>query len=227
MTIRPRRPRAIRALLAASLSLALLSAHAHSVWLEPADDGALRIRFAEPDGKFETSPGHLDELSAVTVHAEATPGTPTPLEATKKRDHFQIAGSSAAQVTAAEATYMVMGAPGRPGRKPVFHARWHPNGAPPPAPGLNLDLVPTGKPGEIRAFFRGKPLGGVTATLRLPDERERELTADADGFLRFTPEQKGVHQIRIARHRETLPGFHQGRAHDLTSHNACLAWIEP
>ena len=49
--------------------LAMLAANhlrAHSVWIEPAD-GKLVIRFAEPDGKFERSPGHLDNLSAPIV----------------------------------------------------------------------------------------------------------------------------------------------------------------
>lgn len=38
---------------------------------------------------------------------------------------------------------------------------------------------------------------------------------------------KGLHQLGIARHRESVPGFHLGREHDLTSHNACLTWLQP
>ena len=39
--------------------VAATTARAHSVWIEP-EGGQLVIRFAEPDGKLEKSPGHLD-----------------------------------------------------------------------------------------------------------------------------------------------------------------------
>lgn len=212
---------------AVGVLLATLVAQAHSVWIEPTKEGGLVLRFAEPDGKFETSPGHLDELSAIAAFSSVTNGAPSSIEAVKKSDHFALVGASSTNAAGAEATYVVMALAGKAGRKPVFYARWHPFGAPVPTPGLNLDLVPTGKTGEVRVYLRGKPLGGVAAILRLPDEREREITADGDGLLRFTPEQKGLHQIRIARHRESGTGFHLGREYDTISHNACLAWIQP
>lgn len=213
--------------LAVGTALATLVTQAHSVWIEPTPDGGLALRFAEPDGKFETSPGHLDELSAIAAFSGITNGAPTAIEAVKKKDHFLLVGASSTNAAGAEATYVVMALAGKAGRKPVFYARWQPSGAPIPAPGLNLDLVPTGKSGEVRAYLRGKPLAGVAAILRFPDEREREITADAEGLLRFNSDQRGLHQIRIARHRETSAGFHLGREHDVISHNACLAWIQP
>lgn len=207
--------------------LTTLVAPAHSVWLEPTTEGGLALRFAEPDGKFETSPGHLDELSALAAFSSITNGEPSAREAIKRTDRFVLVGASSTNAAGAEASYVVMPLAGKAGRKPVFYARWHPVGAPAPTPGLNLDLIPTGRSGEVRAYFRGKPLGGVAAILRLPDEREREINADAEGFLRFSSNQKGLHQIRIARHRESGSGFHQGREHDTLSHNTCLTWIQP
>jgi len=44
----------------------------------------------------------------------------------------------------------------------------------------------------------------VKATLRTPDEVEKEVTADAEGFVRFESKQSGQHHLSIARHRETL-----------------------
>jgi len=204
-----------------------LSAGAHSVWIEPTAEGRLVVRFAEPDGKLEKSPGHLDELTFPVAFSVITNGAALAVETVKKSDHFLLVGVASTNVAAAETTYIVMGAQGKPGRKPVFYARWHPAGAPPPVPALNLDLVPTVELGEVRVYLRGKPLGGVKAVLRSPDERERELTADEQGYLRFASDQKGLHHLRIARHRESLPGYHLGREHDLTSHNACLSWLQP
>ena len=76
-------------------------------------------------------------------------------------------------------------------------------------------------------YFRGKPLGGIKATLRTPDEKEQELTADAEGFLRFKSNQSGQHLLSIAHHREPLAGFHGGRAYEQTSHNCSLTWQQP
>lgn len=208
---------------AAIVAAAALRAVAHSVWIEPLASGELAIRFAEPDGRLEKSPGHLDELQHPAAWKNS--GTnPVPVTVEKKPDHFRLASTTAAEAIQIETAYPVMTSPGRPGRRPFFYARWQPPSAGPATPALTLDLVPTGKPGEVRAFFRGKPLPGVKATLRTPDEKERELTADDDGLFRFESRQSGVHLLTIARHREALPGFAGGQAYELTSHNAALTW---
>jgi len=62
----------------------------------------------------------------------------------------------------------------------------------------------------------------VKAILRTRDEKEQELTADAEGFVRYAMTQTGIHFLRIARPREPLAGFHLGKEFDQTSHNACL-----
>ncbi len=124
----------------------------------------------------------------------------------------------------AETTFTV-----RAGRQPIFT----PVGSRPKrataVPLLTLDLVPTGKPGEVRAYFRGKPLGGIAATLRMPDEAEQELTADAEGWLRFAVKQSGQYLLTIAHYREPQPlaGFHAGQAYTETSHNCALTWRQP
>ena len=87
--------------------------------------------------------------------------------------------------------------------------------------------MPTGKPGEARVYFRGQPLGGIKATFRTPDDKEQELTADADGYLRYNSNQSGQHHLSIAHHRENIAGFHLGRAYTQTSHNAALTWRQP
>ncbi|HAB19671.1 MAG TPA: hypothetical protein DCE44_24960 [Verrucomicrobiales bacterium] len=196
------------------------SALAHSVWIEPAN-GQLVIRFAEPDGKFEKSPGYLDSLSTPVAFVWVT-NTPVPIQAEKRSDHFLLAGASPTNLACAETSFTV-----RAGRKPNFYARWQSDGTVAAAPLLTLDLVPTGKPGEVRAYFRGQPLGGIKAKLRTPDEKEQDLTADSQGFLRFTSAQKGLHLLTLAHHRENLVGFHGGRPYEQNSHNASLTWSQP
>jgi len=213
----------IRHLLAVICILAGLAAsqtHAHSVWIEPSDSKMV-IRFAEPDGRFEKSPGYLDSLSPPNAFILVT-NAPATIEAPKKSNHFLLTGATPTNTACAETIFTVRG-----GRKPHFYARWQPAVAEPPKPLLTLDLVPTGKPGEVRVYFRGQPLGGVKATLRTPDEKEKELAVDSEGYLRFTLNQSGQHLLTIAHYREPLAGFYGGQPYTQTSHNASLTWIQP
>jgi hypothetical protein len=195
-------------------------ATAHSVWIE-VNNGQLVIRFAEPGNSFETSPGYLDNLSFPVAFTVIT-NAPTALEPSKKSDLFLLGGASPTNIACAETSFTVRG-----GRKPIFYARWQPVNGEASKPFLTLDLVPTGKIGEVRAFFRGQPLGHVAATLRGPDEKEQELTTDADGFLHFESKQSGQYLLTIAHYREPLAGFHAGQPYKETSHNAALAWRQP
>lgn len=199
----------------------------HSVWIEPDAAGQPVIRFGEPGAKLETSPGHLDGVAPPTAFVFGPDGTPKTLDAPRQRDHFALEGLSSTNVICLETAYAVMITPGNLGRKPVFYARWHPAGSGAARPALTLDLVPTGQEGEVRVFFRGKPLGGVTAALRTPDGKESELRADALGYVRFHSDQTGLHHLSIGRHRESLGGFHGGVAYETTSHNVALTWRQP
>lgn len=202
------------------LSLAASSALAHTVWIEPLD-GKLVARFAEPGNDFETSPGHLDSLTAPVAFVLVT-NAPSAIQVPKKSDHFLLAGASPTNAIGLESIFTVRG-----GRKPHFYARWHPSVGPAALPLLTLDIVPTGKKGEARAWFRGQPLANIKAALRTPDGKEQELAADAEGYIRYNSGQSGQHLLTIAHHRESIAGFHAGRAYQQTSHNAALTWIQP
>jgi hypothetical protein len=197
-----------------------LSASAHTVWIE-IKDGHLVIRFAEPGSDFETSPGYLDSLSLPDAFILVT-NSPVSIESSKKNDYFLLTGTAATNVAGLETAFTVRG-----GRKPYFYARWQPANGGAGIPLLNLDLVPTGKAGEARAYFRGKPLGGVTATLRGPDGNEQEITADSDGFLHYASKQSGLYLLTIAHYREPISGFYNGVAYTETSHNCALTWQKP
>jgi len=208
-------------LVLAVATLAWVDARAHSVWIEPMKDGPLVIRFAEPDGKFEKSPGYLDSLSAPLAFLLVT-NAPVAIDTPKSTNFFRLVGASPTNVVGVETAFTV-----RAARKPFFYARWQPAGAGAGTPFLTLDIVPTGNPGEARVFLRGKPLGGVKATLRTPDDKDQELVADDGGILRFKSDQSGQHLLTVAHQREPIAGFHLGRAYEQTSHNAALTWRQP
>jgi hypothetical protein len=194
---------------------------AHTVWIEPAANDQLVIRFAEPGEAFETSPGYLDGLFEPMVFGIATNGAQI-VRAQKLPDGYMLPGLTPAGAVCVETAHAIRG-----GRKPIFYSRWQPTHWAAAKPSLTLDLVPTGNPGEVRAFFRGVPLAGIQASLRMPDQSETGLTADSDGFIRFAAAQSGVYLLTIAHHREPIAGFHLGRAHEQTSHNVALTWRRP
>ena len=197
-----------------------VEAQAHTVWIEPLG-GKLVIRFAEPAGSYEKSPGFLDSLSGPMAFSVVT-NAPSAVESPKSTNHFAMVGASQTNVAGVETIFTV-----RAARKPHFYARWQPTGAGAGTPTLTFDLVPTGKPGEARVYFRGQPLGGLKATLRTPDDGEKEIPVDAEGYIRFESKQSGLHLLTIPHYRESTAGFHLGRAYQQTSHNTALSWVQP
>lgn len=164
--------------IAAALIISAANVRAHAVWIEILN-GRLVARFAEPSGNYEKSPGFLDSLSGPSAFTVIT-NSPVLIESPKSTNHFQLVNAATTNVTGVESTFTV-----RAGRKPHFYARWQPAGAEAGMPMLTFDIVPTGKPGEARVYFRGQPVGGLKATLRTPDDTEKDIAVDADGYVRF------------------------------------------
>ncbi len=197
-----------------------LETEAHTIWIEPLG-GKLVIRFAEPAGSYEKSPGYLDSLSGPSAFTMVT-NAAVMVESTKSTNHFLMANASPTNAAGVESIFTV-----RAARKPHFYARWQPAGAGAGTPFLTFDLVPTGKPGAARVYFRGRPLGGLKATLRRPDDTEQEISVDSEGYVRFESKQSGLHLLTIPHYRESTAGFHLGQAYQQTSHNTALTWLQP
>ncbi len=199
--------------------------NAHSVFLEPNDQGKLIVRFAEFGDDPETSPGFLDHLDALTAWSIRGAVTPTTFIAEKKSDRFDI-NASAEDDTLVESGFPVMTRGSSPARKPHFYARWVPSFMEPKSPQLTLDIVPTGNPGEIQVFFRNKPLPGVELTLYTPKANDQELKSDDKGIVRFQSDEKGLFMLKVGRYREERRGFDRGKLFHLVSHNCSLTWIQ-
>lgn len=198
---------------------------AHSVYFEALDDGQLVIRFGTFGDDYEESPGYLDSLDAIYVWKIGAEESPEALDPKKAKQGFTIEAKES-DTTSAHSGFIIMTRGSSPARKPYFYARWAPDFNQKPKPTLTLDLIPTGKPGEVQAFFRQKPLVGATATLYTPEANDQELTADEKGIFTFTtnPEEKGLYMLKIGRHREDLAGFDRGAPFELSSHNCSLTW---
>ena len=209
----------------AAISLLPLAASAHSVWIEELEGNAC-VRFAQWGDEFETSPGHLDsfaEVSGWTLDAE---GKPSLFDVAKKKDHFFLGKLDGLKPIFAQAQFAVRKLhDDKPARAPIFYCRWQAEGAGAGTPALTMDIVPTGKLGEARVYFRGKPLGNVEVGLFVPSKDEQKLTSDAEGFVRAPDASKpGNYLFTIARYSEDLAGFFNGVPFAITSHSASLYW---
>ena len=203
-----------------------LKSDAHSVWLEDTPEGKLVLHFGEPGEDLEKSPGHLDEMDYPVIWTPGADGKPSLYKVEKKSDHYAILGAAAGQVALADTGYAVLAAKDKPGRKPFFYARWHVAGAV-AAPAMNFDIVPTGEPGTVRVYFRGKPLPEVKITLRPPKGEDKQLVADKDGVAHFETTGPGLYLMTCAHQREPVPGFAGGLSYEMASHNCSLAWRQP
>lgn len=211
----------------ALLSLLPLSASAHSLWIEELPDAAgVGVRFAEWGEDFEVSPGHLDSFVQVSGWTLDDKGEPQIFEVSKKKDHFLLGKLPAGKAAFAQAQFTVRKLhEDKPARAPIFYCRFQPEGAGEGKPSLTLDIVPTGKPGEARVYFRGKPLPDVEIGLHAPGQDQQKLKADGEGFVRVADLSKpGPYLLTVARYSEDLPGFFNGVPFGITSHSASLYW---
>lgn len=209
---------------------AVCATHAHSVWIEDTTDKQLVVRFGEVGETYEKSPGHLDSLTLPLAWTADQDGKLAPLVVQTKADHFLFVAGLPGKPALGETRFPVMQHGKNPASWPQFYVRWQPVGAPVPAePALTLDLVPTEKAGEIRIFFRGKPLPGAVVKVHgqgKPEGKEDKITADAEGRIQFTPGAAGLVML-TCNHREKVNGYAGGKAYDLTSHNSSLTWRQP
>lgn len=217
----------VRSLILALALLLPLRGWAHSVWIEPLPDGQLCVRFAQWGDDYEKSPGHLDSFAEASGWTLDEQGKSQDFAVEKKSDHFLLPKSEAGKAAYAQLPFAIRKLhDDKPARAPIFYCRWQPEGAGAGKPALTMDLVPTGKPGEARVYFRGKPLPDVEVLIMTPDFNEKKTKADAEGLVRIEDTSKpGPYLLSVARYSEELPGFYRGVPFGVSSHSASLCWV--
>ena len=222
-------PRSLTSAFAAGL-LALVPSvtFAHSLWIEELPNGQLCVRFAQWGDDYEKSPGNLDPFVQVTGWAPDAEGKPALFDVEKKSDQFFLGKADATKPAFAQARFIVRQLhKDKPARAPIFYCRYQPNINVAAEPTTDMDIVPTGKPGEARVYFRGKPLADTEVFFFNPAFEEKKLKSDAEGFVRITEAdaaKPGPYLLAVARYSEDLPGYFLGVPFAITSHSASLSW---
>ena len=201
---------------AALLSLGISgTASAHFLWLEAAGDDA-RLYFGEFEENLrEASPGLLDRLTPlpeakVIASAGAKPAkiekSPTSFVVTGPRGATDSIVAEQVRVNERKQGDKVTRTLGRLG------ARFVPDFAERP-PVLPLDIVPAGKPGVIRVFYKDKPLAKAKLELINESGWKRELRTDEQGMLSVGLPWRGNYVIEVE-HLDATPGTLGADAYD-------------
>ena len=104
-------------------------------------------------------------------------------------------------------------------------ARWVASLAKPVAPTAALDLVPTGKPGQLKVVFHGAPLPKAKVELVSPSGWAREATSGDDGTVTFALPWKGQYVAEV-KHSDKTPGEAQGQKYGEVSHLITLSFVQ-
>ena len=73
------------------------------------------------------------------------------------------------------------------------------------APTLDLDIVPTGKRGQLSVVFRGKPLARAEVTITAASGWEHTLYTDDAGLVTVTTPWKSLYVVSV-HHTDDSPG---------------------
>lgn len=203
------------------------TAHAHQVWLENAG-GQARLHFGEFNENLrETSPGLLDKFKGVPTLEQQGPGASAPrVQGQRGKDAFTYTVAGTPQTLFAAPTYPLIDRSKRNLPAMVWQpsARWVAGLAQPVAPTAPLDLVPTGKPGELKVVYQGQPLPKAKVQLAAPSGWTREAETGEDGIVTFVTPWKGQYVAEV-KHTDKTPGEAQGEKYGEASYVTTLTFV--
>ena len=201
-------------IVAAGLLLAS-SASAHHLWLEP-DGEVAKLYFGEFDENLrEASPGLLDRFTPLPEAKTVGAAGAQPLKVEKSPNAFVLSGPIAANASVvADQTRLTERKQADKATRTLgtLAARWVPDFAA-RAPVLTLDVVPTGKPGNFRVVYDGKPLAKAKLELIAESGWKRELKSDEQGSVTASIPWRGAYVIEVE-HVDGKPGGEGAGAYD-------------
>ncbi len=200
-------------------------AQAQQLWIEQDLNGA-RLYLGEfSENQRESSPGGLDKLTQTSAQLLMSRGEQE--AGLSRQGNFLALGARAIpgeSLVAQELAY-----PGweqRQGDKLERHvllpaARWISDFAA-RAPRLTLDLVPTGRPGQLQAFYKGQPLPEAKLQLLSSFGWGRSLRADKQGLVQLSLPWRGVYVVELQQ-VDREGGQRQGQAWDVARYITTLS----
>jgi uncharacterized GH25 family protein len=218
------------AIVSGLLSTFLLAApaHAHQIWLQQ-DAKSANMYFGEfGENLREASPGLLDKFVQPSAVLLTGNGDKT-LELSKKANAFALSGKAGKNesIVAEEAHYPVFESKG--GDK-VTRTAWTPaarlvTSDAAQQPRLTLDLVPTGKPGEFKVYYKNQPLPKAKVGLVVQSGWAKEAYSNAEGLVTFDLPWQGTYVAEV-HHTDKTAGERDGKPYDVASFVTTLSLVQ-
>ena len=214
------------------LSLLVLSAplaQAHHVWLEQ-DGKTVKLQFGEfALNQRETTPGLLDKFVAPTATLIGASGERT-LKLDKTAKGFVVAGAPAAgeSIVAEDNSYPTWETT-KDGN--VSQHVWAPAARlvttfAAQQPKLAFDIVPTGKAGQFKVFYKGQPLPKIAVSATVPSGWAKEATTDEQGAVQFDLPWRSVYVLE-AKHTDKTGGERAGKSYATANYVTSLTVSQP
>jgi hypothetical protein len=219
-----------RFVIPALLSTLLLatSAQAHQIWLQQ-DAKSASLYFGEfGENLREASPGLLDRFGQPSAVLLGGSDEKT-LTLTKGKDAFSLSERAAKNqsIIAQDAHYPVFE---HKTGDVVTRTAWTPaarliTSDAEQAPRLTLDLVPTGKHGEFKLFYKGQPLPKTKVGVVTSSGWSKEAYSSEQGLVTFDLPWQGTYVVE-AHHTDKVAGERDGKAYDVASFVTTLSLIQ-
>ncbi|QUS39404.1 cobalt ABC transporter substrate-binding protein [Tardiphaga alba] len=187
---------------AVALLATVASAQAHQIWIEQAEGQNAIIRFGEfGENLREASPGLLDKFGKPTGTLISAKGEQKS-DATKTANGFTLPFKAASGdgIVAEDASYPLYTwkQQGKDTTNWFYPAARLITGFAEQKPKLILDLVPTGRDGEFKLFFKEQPKAKTKVTLVTESGWSKEATTDEQGLVKFDMPWKGTYVAEVS-----------------------------
>lgn len=201
------------------------AAHAHQIWLEQTPKAA-SLYFGEYDrNQREISPGLLDKITQQTATLVSAKGEQALTSSrTKNAIVFSAHAAKNESIFTEDASHPV--SEYKKDEVTVRFARIL--GArlvtsnQPQEPKLTLDLVPTGKQGEFKIFYKGIAQAKTKVGLISQSGWTRDASSDENGVVKFDMPWQGTYVLEV-RYVDKTPGERAGKPYDFTNHMTTLS----
>ncbi|PJI96949.1 hypothetical protein CLU85_1706 [Acidovorax sp. 69] len=206
---------------------AVTTASAHQVWLENAG-GQARLHFGEFNENLrETSPGRLDQFKGVPMLEQVAGTSAQRVEGKLGKDAFAYTTTGTPDTLFAAPAYPLIDRSKRNLPAMVWQpsARWVAGLAKPVTPTAPLDLVPTGKPGELKVVYKGAPVPKAKVQLAAPSGWTREVETGEDGTVTFVTPWKGQYVAEVKHNDKTEGTTAQGEKYGEASYVTTLTFV--
>lgn len=211
-----------------ALSAVAGNAQAHHVWIEQ-DGKQAKLYFGEYNVNLrEASPGLLDKIVAPTASLITSKGAHA-LTLSKTEQAYVMTAHAAAgeSIIAEESNYPAYDktVDGKTVRAIYRPAARYINDFTALVPQLTLDVVPTGKPGELKVYFQDKPLAKAKAIIVAASGWTQELSSDAAGILKASLPWRSAYAIEVI-HTDATSGMRGTEAYALTTYVTTLSVVQ-